>query len=88
MCQDGTYQTQNCVEFRESGVDEGVSDNIVTLGDAHDTVGAYLALTDAGDKAGKTCGDANTEANPTAEVAAGVFTHHNQESYKAVDTLC
>lgn len=87
MGQNGTYQTQNCVEFRESGVDEGVSDNVVTLGDAHDTVGAYLALTDTGNEAGKTCGNANTEANPSVDGAAGVFTHHNQESHEAVDTL-
>ena len=88
MRQDGTYQTQNCVELRESGVDEGVGDNVVTLGYAHDTVGADLALTDTGNEAGKTRGNAHTEANPTAEVAAGVFTHHNKKSHEAVDTLC
>ena len=41
-----TNQTQNCVEFRESGVDQGVGEHIVSLADAHDTVGTNLTLTD------------------------------------------
>ena len=87
MRQNGTDQTQNCVEFRESGVDEGVGDDVVALGDAYDTVGAYLTLTDAGDHTGKTCGKANAEANPSVDGSAGEFTHHHQKSHKAVDTL-
>ena len=87
MCQNCSNQAQNCVEFRESGVDEGVGDNVVTLGDAYDTVGAYLTLTDAGDHAGETCGEAHTEADPSVDGSAGEFTHHNQECHEAVDTL-
>lgn len=87
MCQNCAYQTQNCVEFRESGIDEGVGNNIVALGDAYDTVGAYLTLTYAGDHAGETCGKAYTEADPSVDGSAGEFTHHNQKCHEAVDTL-
>ncbi len=87
MRKNGAYKTQNCVEFRESGVDEGVGDYVVTLGDAYDTVGAYLTLTDAGDHAGETCGEAYTEADPSVDGSAGEFTHHNQECHETVDTL-
>ena len=87
MRQYRTYQTQNCVEFREGGVDEGVGDNVVALGDAYDTVGANLTLTNTGNKDTDTCGKADAEADLSAESAAGVFTHHNKESHKAVDTL-
>ena len=40
-----TDQSQNRVELRESGVDKGVCEHIVTLAYAHDTVGADLTLT-------------------------------------------
>ena len=39
-------QAQNCVEFWESGVDQGVGEHIVSLADTDDTVGANLTLTD------------------------------------------
>ena len=87
MRHDGANQAQNCVELRESGVDEGVGDNVMTLGNAHNTVGAYLALTDAGNHAGKTNGKADTEAEHTADGAAGEFTKHDEEGNEAVDAL-
>ena len=42
-----TNQTQNCVKFRESGVDQSVGENIVSLAHTDDTVGANLTLTDS-----------------------------------------
>ena len=81
------YQTQNGVEFREGGVDEGVGHNVVALGDAYDTVGANLTLTDAGEEDADTSGKTDAETDPSVDGTAGVFTHHNKESHKAVDTL-
>ena len=87
MREDGAYKAKDGVEFREGGVDEGVGDNVVTLGDAYDTVGANLPLANAGKEDADTCGKANTKADPSVDGTAGVFTHHNKESHKAVDAL-
>ena len=87
MREDGAYKAKDGVEFREGGVDEGVGDNVVTLGDAYDTVGADLTLTDTGDENADARGKANAEADPSIEGATGVFTHHYKKSHKSVDTL-
>ena len=59
----------------------------MTLGNAHDTVGAYLALTDAGKHANQTYGNADAEAEGAGDGAAGEFTQHHEEGHEAVDTL-
>ena len=87
MCHDGTYQAQNCVEFRESGVDKGVGEDVVALGDAYDTVGAYLTLADTGQHANQTYGYTDTEAKGAGDSAGGEFTEHQEECYETVDTL-
>ena len=87
MRKNSAYQAQNGVEFRESGVDEGVGHHVVALGYAHDTVGANLTLTDTGEQDADTCSKAHTKANPSADGAAGVFAHHHQESHETVNTL-
>ena len=88
MRHNGTNQAQNCVEFRESGVDKGVGEDVVALRDTYDTVGANLTLTDAGKHANKTHGCSDSEAESAGDGAGGVFTKHQEESHEAVDTLC
>ena len=84
---DGAHQTQNRVEFRKGGVDQGIRENIVALGNAHDTVGANLTLTDAGDQAGEAHAGAHTEAEGSGNGAGGEFAQQNEEGDEAVDTL-
>ena len=59
----------------------------MALGNAHDTVGADLALADAGDQAGQADGYADAEAECAGDGAAGEFAQHDEEGHKAVDTL-
>ncbi len=42
---DGADEAEDGVEFRKSGVDQGVGEDVVALGYAYDTVCADLALT-------------------------------------------
>ena len=42
----GSDQSEDGVELGKGGVDKGVGLDVVSLGDAHDTVGADLALAD------------------------------------------
>ena len=58
MRQNCAHKAQNGVEFRESGVDKGVGDNVVALGDTYDTVGADLTLADAGNEDADASGEA------------------------------
>ena len=44
-----THETENRVELRKGGVDQGVGEHIVTLADADDTVCCNLTLTDSGE---------------------------------------
>ena len=57
----------------------------MSLGDTHDTVGANLALTDGGEHANQTHGNANAEHHGAGFCYA---THKHEEGNKAVDTLC
>ena len=82
-----TDESQNCIEFRESGVDKGVGEDVVALGYAHNTVGANLTLTNTGQHANQTYGYTDTEAKGAGDSAGGEFTKHQEECYEAVDTL-
>ena len=89
MRHDRTDQTEDRVELRESGVDQGVGEHVVALGHADDTVGADLALADGGEQAGGAHGDADAEAEGPADgaglaVGAGSSTRYGLTSYKSV----
>ena len=88
LCHNCTYQSENCIEFRKCGIDEGVGEYVVTLADADDAVCAYLALTDGGQHADKTYEDSDTE-NLKAE--RGICTHlskHDEEGDESINALC
>ena len=57
----GAHQSEDGVELGKGGVDEGVGLDVVSLGDAHYTVGAYLSLADGGDQADDADSDTDTE---------------------------
>ena len=54
-------EAEDGVEFRESGVDKGIGEYIVTLAYTYNTVCANLALTDGGDHTNKTYAKADAK---------------------------
>ena len=81
----GSYEGKDGVELRKGGVDHSVGLNVVTLADAHDTIGTYLTLTDGREKANQThCeADAEKKRSLSSEVLASL----HEEGYEAVETL-
>ena len=57
----GSDESENSVELRESGVDEGVCLYVMSLGYSHDTIGADLPLADSGEHADESDADSYTE---------------------------
>ena len=81
-------QTQNCVEFRESGVNQGVGEHIVSLADTDDTVGANLTLTDGRNHADQADAETDTEDDETVFRCSTHLAEKHEERHKSVDTLC
>ena len=80
------------VELGEHGEDEGLTEDIVTLCDAGNTVGAHLTLTDGREEADKTEGKSATQHGCCLErgdVGAEQARHvgKNEVTGKAIQTL-
>ena len=84
---DCSDKAEDCVELRKCGVDQGIGENIVSLRNTDDTVGADLSLADSGDHTSETHGNADAKYKGAADRSGSEFAEHNEEGYETVDTL-
>ena len=83
----GTDKTQNCVEFRESGVDKGVGEHIVALAHTDDTVGAHLTLTDGRNHTDQADAEADAEDHKTVFRICLHLAEKHEERHETINTL-
>ena len=84
-----SYETEDGVELRKSGVDEGVCHHVVALGHSHDTVGADMALADAREEAYETYSETYTEAeHRVVHKPLVALEQPDEECHESVETLC
>ena len=82
----GGDKGQDGVELRQGRVDECIGQDIVSLGEADDTVGADLTLADGRDEADKA--DSETDTEQDSPVSGEILAEPHQECHETVEALC
>lgn len=84
--QESGYKSQDGIKLRKCGVNHRIGLHIVSLRDAHNTVGTNLSLTDGGKQAYQTNTETHTKPQGTC------FSRHlaevEQKGQEAVKSLC
>ena len=80
-------KTQDSVELGKSSINQGVGKHIVTLTDAHDTIGTNLPLTHSGDHTDQTHAKTHTEDDKSVFRIGLHLAQQHEESHETIDTL-